>query len=185
MNIQNLIICESKNIYNILIEIKEELNCKLLFKTKQDLLKLDNFKDYLILSEYKIKEIDNQIIISNFPIKINKLVEIININFLKKNFNIQSEVIIGKYKINLNSRSLSCEQNTINLTEKETLVILYLRNKDDPCSVTELQELVWKQSNDLETHTVETHIYRLRKKIKDAFNDESFILSVKNGYKLN
>jgi DNA-binding response OmpR family regulator len=80
---------------------------------------------------------------------------------------------------------LSYEQNTINLTEKETLVILYLRNKDDPCSVTELQELVWKQSNDLETHTVETHIYRLRKKIKDAFNDESFILSVKNGYKLN
>ena len=84
MNIQNLIICESKNIYNILIEIKEKLNCKLLFKTKQDLLKLDNSKDYLILSEYKIKEIDNQIIISNFPIKINKLVEIININFKKK-----------------------------------------------------------------------------------------------------
>ena len=185
MNIQNLIICESKNIYNILIEIKEKLNCKLLFKTKQDLLKLDNSKDYLILSEYKIKEIDNQIIISNFPIKINKLVEIININFLKKNFNIQSEVIIGKYKINLNSRLLSSKQNTINLTEKETLVILYLKNKDVPCSVTELQELVWKQSNDLETHTVETHIYRLRKKIKDAFNDDNFILSVKNGYKLN
>ena len=185
MNIQNLIICESKNIYDILIEIKEELNCKLLFKSKEDLLKLNDFKNCLILSEYKIEEIKNQIVISNFPIKINKLVEIININLLKKNFNIQSEVIIGKYKINLNSRSLSYEKNTLNLTEKETLAILYLKDKDKACSVAELQELVWKQSNDLETHTVETHIYRLRKKIKDKFNDDNFILSFKNGYKLN
>ena len=185
MNIQSLIICDSKNIYDILIEIKEELNCKLLFKSKQDLLKLSNFKDYLVLSDYKIKEVDNQITIIDFPIKIGKLIETININLIKKNFNIQSEILIGKYKVNLNSRSLTKEKLELHLTEKETLVILYLKNKNEPCSVTELQEVVWKQSNDLETHTVETHIYRLRKKIKDKFNDNNFILSIKDGYKLN
>ena len=34
----------------------------------------------------------------------------------------------------------------------------------------------------LDTHTVETHIYRLRKKIKDTFNDDNFIISKKDGY---
>tara|TARA_Y100000389_G_scaffold176192_1_gene187531 strand:- start:2378 stop:2935 length:558 start_codon:yes stop_codon:yes gene_type:complete len=185
MNIQNLIICDAKNIFNILIEIKEELNCKLIYKSKQDLLRLENLGDYLILSDYKIKEINNQITITNFPIKINNLIETININFLKKNFNFQSEITIGNYKINLNSRLLIKKNKTLKLTEKETLVISFLKNKIKPSSVLELQKLVWKQSNDLETHTVETHIYRLRKKIKDHFNDDNFIVSLKNGYKVN
>ena len=64
-------------------------------------------------------------------------------------------------------------------------MILYLNNKKKPCSVNELQESVWKQSTDLETHTVETHIYRLRKKIKNKFNDENFIISSKKGYEIN
>ena len=61
----------------------------------------------------------------------------------------------------------------------------YLKNKTEPCNINELQSLVWKQSTDLETHTVETHIYRLRKKILKAFKDENFIMSEKNGYKIN
>ncbi len=185
MNIQNLVICDSKNIFDILIEIKEKLNCKLQFKSKQDLLKSDNLKECLVLSDYKIDEIENQITISNFPIKISELLETININFHKKNFNFQSEIKINNYTINLNSRIMKINKKTLNLTEKETLVILFLKNKDKPCSVAELQEFVWKQSNDLETHTVETHIYRLRKKIKEKFNDENFIISVEMGYQLN
>ena len=90
MNIQNLIIYDSKNIFNILNEIKEELHCNLLFKSKDDLLKTNNLENYLILSKQRIQNLDNQIIIENFPIKINDLIEKINISFLKKNFNIQS-----------------------------------------------------------------------------------------------
>ena len=86
--------------------------------------------------------------------------------------------------MNLNSRVLSKKNLKLSLTEKETLVILHLKNSDKECSVNELQELVWKQSTSLETHTVETHIYRLRKKIKDKFHDDNFIISLKNGYKI-
>jgi DNA-binding response OmpR family regulator len=184
MNIQNLIICDSKNIFDILDEIKEELNCNLLFKSKEDLVKTKNLQDYLILSKQAMQGIDNQIIIKNFPIRINDLIEKINISFLKKNFNLQSEIIIGNYKINLNSRVIFKESKSVSLTEKETLIILHLDNKDEPSNINELQKLVWKQSADLDTHTVETHIYRLRKKIKDKFNDENFIVSSKNGYKI-
>ena len=48
--------------------------------------------------------------------------------------------------------------------------------------IEELQKKVWEYGSELETHTVETHIYRLRKKIKEKFHDESFILSIKEGY---
>ena len=185
MKVQNLIIYESKVMFDILIEIKEELNCNLLFKTKQDLLKVDDLENNLILSENSINDLDNQIFIPQFPIRIKNLIEYINISFLKKNFNLQSEIDIGPYKINLNSRILSHQNKNLDLTEKETLMILYLHNKKKPCSVNELQESVWKQSTDLETHTVETHIYRLRKKIKNKFQDDNFILSSKRGYEIN
>ena len=185
MNVQNLIVCDSKVIFDILIEIKEELNCNLVFKTRHELLKIQNLENYLVLSEQKIKEIDNQILINDFPIKIDKFLEIININFLKKNFNFQSEIDIGSYKMNLNSRILNKQETKLNLTEKETLIILYLKSKNEPCNVNELQEMVWNQSTNLETHTVETHIYRLRKKIKDQFQDNNFIVSLKDGYKIN
>ena len=185
MKFQNLIIYESRVIFDILDEIKEELNYNLLFKTKQNLLEADNLKNSLILSEKTFDNLENQIFISEFPIKIKKLIEKINISFLQKNFNLQSEINIGSYNINLNSRVLSYQNKFLDLTEKETLIIMYLNNQKHPCSVNELQESVWKQSTNLETHTVETHIYRLRKKIKDKFNDEKFILSQKNGYKIN
>lgn len=184
MKVQNLIIYESKVIFDILNEIKEELNYNLLFKTQQDLLKTDHLENNLILSENPIGNLDNQILISNFPIKLENLIENINIGFLKKNFSLQSEVEIGSYKMNLNSRILSFQSKNLDLTEKETLMILYLKSKSYPCSVDELQKSVWKQSTELETHTVETHIYRLRKKIKDKFQDEKFIISSKKGYEI-
>ena len=88
MKIQNLIIYESKIIFNILDEIKEELNCNLLFKTREDISKIDNLENNLILSETKIDNLNNQVLTPNFPIKIRRLIENININFLKKNFNL-------------------------------------------------------------------------------------------------
>ena len=185
MKVQNLIIYESRVIFDILNEIKEELNCNLLFRSKEELSNINELEINLILSENRIDNQDNQILISHFPIKIKKLIENINISFLKKNFNSQSEIDIGSYRINLNSRVLSYQNQNLDLTEKETLMIMYLKNKNYPCGVDELQKYVWKQSTELETHTVETHIYRLRKKIKDKFNDEKFITSTKKGYQIN
>jgi len=72
----------------------------------------------------------------------------------------------------------------LKLTEREIDIILFLKEKESPQSVNNLQNEVWNYSSTLETHTVETHIYRLRKKFKNCFNDEDFISSSKEGYKI-
>ena len=100
------------------------------------------------------------------PIKLNKLIEIININFLKQEYNFKSNINIGKYDLDLNSRSLSFDGKILDLTEMESNIILFLKKSIEPISVKVLQKEVWGQMHDLETHTVETHVYRLRKKLK-------------------
>ena len=72
----------------------------------------------------------------------------------------------------------------LKLTEKEINTILYLSKISNPVNVDELQTNVWRYHSDIETHTVETHIYRLRKKIFKTFQDENFIISKKNGYQI-
>ena len=116
-------------------------------------------------------------IIDKFPIKLTKLIEIINISFLKQEYNIQSNINIGKYELNLNSRMLSYNKINLDLTEMESNLILFLKKSKEPVSVKKLQDKVWKHVPDLETHTVETHIYRLRKKVKNKFQDDNFIKS--------
>ena len=113
-----------------------------------------------------------------------KLLEKINIEFLKKNFNEQSEIIIGFYKLNLNSREMMNKDLKLKLTEKEINSIIYLSKAKSSVNIQELQSKVWGYHSDLETHTVETHIYRLRKKISKVFDDENFIISNKDGYKI-
>ena len=73
----------------------------------------------------------------------------------------------------------------LKLTEKEANIIVYLFQSDNSVSVDRLQFDVWGYRSKLETHTVETHVYRLRKKILKKFNDNNFIISNKNGYKIN
>jgi DNA-binding response OmpR family regulator len=91
---------------------------------------------------------------------------------------------VGKYELDLNERALKFDQNKLSLTEMEANVILFLMNSNEPVNIKKLQEKVWGHMSDLETHTVETHIYRLRKKIKDTFQDNDFIISLKNGYQI-
>ena len=85
----------------------------------------------------------------------------------------------------MNSRKIFYEEKFLKLTEKEIEIILFLKNHTDPKNIQSLQKDVWGYISDLETHTVETHIYRLRKKIKENFNDENFIISTKEGYHLD
>ena len=120
--------------------------------------------------------------LDNTPIKIEKLVDLLNINLLKQKYNNQSEIILKKYKIDLNSRKIFIEEKFLKLTEKEIEIILFLKNHTEPKNIQSLQKDVWGYISDLETHTVETHIYRLRKKILDKFKDEKFILNKKDGY---
>ena len=123
-------------------------------------------------------------ILVNAPIDIQKLIEKINIEFLKIHFNSQSKVKINNYIIDLNSREMLINNTKLKLTEKEINTITYLSKLNKPVSIDELQEKVWGYQSDIETHTVETHIYRLRKKILNTFHDNEFIISKKNGYQI-
>ena len=186
MHAQNLIIYKFNSLYHILKEIGLDLNFNIIFSDSENSLKenLKNLSNYLVISNKKYSNISNQFILDNTPISIFKLIEKINIEFLKVQFNHQSELKVNNYTIDLNSREMLINNIKLKLTEKEINTITYLSKSDKPISINELQEKVWSYQTDIETHTVETHIYRLRKKILNTFNDNNFIISEKNGYQI-
>ena len=95
------------------------------------------------------------------------------------------DILIGKYSVDINSRSIRNNTESLKLTEREIQIIIFLNNSKEPQNIENLQRKVWGHNFSLETHTVETHIYRLRKKIKEIFNDDNFLLSKKDGYTIN
>ena len=187
MNSKKIIIFDYDVLFNILDEIKENFNFDIINCNQKNLntilYKLE--KNFLIISRKKKENFKNNLIIKNNPLSINKLIELININFLKIQFNFQAEISIGNYKLDLNSREISKNKSILDLTERETNLIMFLKNSSKPVKINELQKEVWGYGSELETHTVETHIYRLRKKIKDKFDDNNFIISLPGGYKIN
>lgn len=187
MNKQKILIYDFIELFHIFDELKNELNLELIEIKKNKLLKnsLFNIEDYLVISKEMIPGINNLFLVNSFPTKMVKLVERLNISFLRLRFHQQSEIKIGNYLINLNSRELTSFNNKLKLTEKEANTIIYLLKFNKPIPVSELQAKVWGYQSELETHTVETHIYRLRKKILKTFNDSRFITSKKNGYQIN
>ena len=186
MNSRILIIYEYQILYQVFNEISESLNFEIIQSNERDLKELnyDQKNNYLIISEKKIEGVKNSLILDNLPIKFEKLIETINIKFLKNKFLDQSHIKIGKYNLDLNSRKISFGNKSLNLTERETNLIIFIKDKKN-VTVKELQKKVWDYSPDLDTHTVETHIYRLRKKMKETFGNESFILNTSKGYSID
>jgi DNA-binding response OmpR family regulator len=184
MNNQKLIIYEFDELYKILIEINNDVNLIIKKASINDISDFISQPNILVLTHTKISGFDNQIIFNDFPVSILKLLEIINTEFLKINFNKQSDIMIGSYRFNLNSREMSQSDLKLKLTEKEINSIFYLFNSKDVVKINELQSKVWGYQPELETNNVQTHIYRLRKKILKKFNDDSFILTNKSGYQI-
>ena len=209
---QNINIVDVPILYNILEEIKENLSFKIENFTKpddflnffnKDKSKNKNFfiittisnKDFFInkiklerkniffLCQKNIKvDINHNYNIFKYPINIYNLIEKINIQLIKYKYNFQSKIRVKNYSLDLNSRTISIENKSLKLTEREMEIILFLNDCKTPQKINDLQNKVWSYSSELETHTVETHIYRLRKKISNSFQDEHFIISTDNGY---
>ena len=182
-------IINNKTLYDVLSELKNQFIFKIFhFQNKDVFLEYFNSKiieNFLILSskDFKIQIDKNRLLITNsFPVKILKLIQNINIKILQSTFNFKSNIKINNYNLNLNSRELSKDRKFLKLTEKEIHLILFLVKEKIPRKVNDLQKNVWGYKNDLETHTVETHIYRLRKKIKKTFGDDKLIQTLKDGY---
>ena len=189
-------IVQLNELYNILSENENILSFKVKnYPTNEGLIQnLKNDKKNLNNSTFVIcnsnnillKDIEidkrNILIIENFPIEFNKLIELINVHLIKQKYNFQSKLSINDYNIDLNSRTINKQNKKLKLTERELDIIMFLKNHKTPQKIEILQSQIWKYSSNLETHTVETHVYRLRKKIKETFNDDNFIISKEDGY---
>ena len=193
MTKQTIHIIDFEILYNIFDEIKDYLEFQIFhYKNEEIFLNNNNLNlnDSLILVKSNKKvfsnndKIDRKKIfsISKYPITIDKLVELLNVNLIKQKYNYQSNIDINNYVLDLNSRTITKDKESLKLTQKEIDIILFLNDYKKPQKVNVLQNKVWGYSLELETHTVETHIYRLRKKINDSFNDENFIISTDKGY---
>ena len=195
-------------LYNILDEIKDNLSFKVANFNNEDEFLNENKTDYkkffiittihkknfFLKKNFDIKNIfffleknseqnfDPNYNIFKYPIDIFNLIEKINIQLIKQKYDFQSKIKLKNYSLDLNSRIITKNDKNLKLTEREMEVILFLNNSKKPQKTSVLQNQVWKYSSELETHTVETHIYRLRKKINDNFKDDNFIVSSDDGY---
>jgi hypothetical protein len=198
-------------LYNILDEIKDNLSFKVEnFNNEDEFLKFLNEnktdhkksiiittihkKDFFLKKKFNLKNIfflfenyseknfDQNCNIFKYPIDIYNLIEKINIQLIKQKYNFQSKIKLKNYSLDLNSRTITKNTTNLKLTEREMDIILFLNDSEKPQKINILQNQVWRYSNKLETHTVETHIYRLRKKMNDNFKDNNFIISSDDGY---
>ena len=187
MNKLNVVLLKLPTLYEILTEIKLDLNFNLINFSENN-SDFQNFlienPDVLVISS-DLKGNFKNFISYNKIFKIKNLLQQINVFLSKSNYEIKSNISLGDYIIDLNSRIISKKGLSLKLTEKEIDLLIYLNNSKLESSTVELQKNVWKQTGDLETHTVETHIYRLRKKIADTFKDNNLILNNNNGYKIS
>ncbi len=198
MTKQNINIVDFETLYNILHEIKSNLSFDIFnYRKENDFLEdLDNNNKDLSNSVIIVKSLSKKLLdhikidkrkiiyFESLPLSLTKLVEKINILLIQQRYNYQSKINIKNYILDLNSRTIVNNNKYLKLTEKEIDIILFLNDSKKPEKINVLQNKVWGYSQKLETHTVETHIYRLRKKIRDSFNDENFILSLDDGYSI-
>ena len=193
---QKIYIIDFDELFNILDEIKSVLSFQTFnFNNLDIFLKSLNQNEsepenFLIVTKkqnenkFKSTAIDKNSLffLEDLPSELSKIIEKINIQLIKKKYNYQSKINIENYILNLNSRTIVKNNKQLKLTEKEIDIILFLNNNTNPQSVEKLQNVVWGYSSELETHTVETHIYTLRRKINNIFNDNKFIVSYDKGY---
>ena len=183
-------IIEFKELYNILLELNSITHFKInYYNNESEILRLEeskkiniNYSTIILKKPSKKINEKNVIVFEELPNRIDKIIDKINIHLIKQKYNLQSNLKIGEYSLDLNSRTIFKNQKKLNLTEREIDILIFLSKQKEPQKIDILQNKVWNYSSNLETHTVETHIYRLRKKIKDTFDDDNFIISKKDGY---
>ena len=129
MNLKKIIVYQDNVLFSVLNEIMENFNFEVLKANKKE---LDNYintyqNDFILVSKSKVGNFQNQLTLNDKPIKIEKLIEQINLKFLKEKFNSQSDFSVGSYKLNLNSREMIKDKKSIDLTEREINLIIFLK----------------------------------------------------------
>ena len=202
-----LLIFGSKNFNNSINEVKEYLNFSLSFsdfKTKTYLI--DSSISAIIVDSQaldlvnvsEINKIHNkpilllETLVNNkkfnyndkilLPTSLDDLTNRITNIITAFKFSNNSALKINKYILDKNEKKLIKENNYISITEREVQLIELLFNEKKPLNKNFILKKIWNYSDNADTHTVETHVYRLRKKIYNKFKDEKFILNLDKGY---
>ncbi len=191
---QKLYIINLSNFYDIISELKEHIGYEISKFDNKEIF-FDKYKNESVSSEnsilvvhekeynFFVKNInEDQIIKFKPPVNIFTFIENLNVRFIQRKYQDQSSIKVKDFFLDINSRELKKGKSSLKLTERETDMILFLNNSKKPANVEILEKEIWHHSSELETHTVETHIYRLRKKIKAEFGNDDLIKSNKNGY---
>ncbi len=198
----NVLVLGPKNFLSTLDELQNYLKFNIVKKDNNSLEKLSINNDIILihenedqsknLSKLKIAKIlatsnkkkDSKLFdnIIKLPTTLKEINETIENTLAKVKFNQNSSIKLKEYLLNKNEKKLTKNDDFVILTEKEIQLLELLLNNNDPVSKNKILSTVWNYSTDADTHTVETHIYRLRKKINDKFFDSKFILNNKQGY---
>ena len=145
---------------------------------------INKYNSIKILASDKDSKNNNYDSILSLPTTLNEINSIIESSVAKKTFSKNASIKINEYMLDKNEKKLFKKNEFIILTEKEVQLLELFLNTKKPVTKNKILSLVWHYASDADTHTVETHIYRLRKKIYEKFFDENFILNNKNGYYL-
>ena len=164
------------NKYEVILIHNEELkdSNKKNFIEKSSAIKIYASKKKDLLSNYDAY--------LELPANLKEINAVVENAFAKSKFSKNSSIVIKNYLLNKNEKKLYKQKDFIILTEKEIQLLELFLDKKKPISKENILSTVWNYSADADTHTVETHIYRLRKKINDKFIDQKFILNNKTGY---
>jgi len=179
-NLSDYLINTKENIINNIV-VTHLSNFELI---EQSNFKIDNPIFYLTnkKNNINIKTKFQRYELIYYPFNLKNFIEKINLIYIKFKFVINSKVDLLNYTINLNTREIITVQNKLKLTEREKNFLLFLKKSKKPQTIKNILKSVWGYSKGVETHTVETHVHRLRKKFLDSFNDNNFIKNNKKGY---
>ena len=169
---------EINNKYDVILFHNEAL------KDKNKKIFIEKSSDIKIYTSKKKDLLNNYDAYLELPANLKEINAVVENILAKSKFSKNSSIKIKNYLLNKNEKKLYKKKDFVILTEKEIQLLELFLDKKKPISKDDILLNVWNYSADADTHTVETHIYRLRKKINDKFIDEKFILNNKSGYYL-
>ena len=200
----NILIYGPESFLSSLIELKEYFKFSINSKEKNLIDKYLSNYDGFICHEQNLNQVEKTIYsikcfkvlatreaknniqyfdhILKLPTSVKEINDLIESSAVKKKFNLNSSIKIKSYSLNKNEKKLSKDDDYITLTEKEVQLLDLIMTNKKALSKNYILSSVWGYASDADTHTVETHIYRLRKKIKEKFSDDKFIFNTKYGY---
>ncbi len=204
----NILLIGSKDFISTINELKPHLKFNITsYEKNENNFLIDNFEGIIYSKNSCGREIDELIeknspsfkilatssdknkkesfdYILKLPTSVKEINDLIESAAVKKQFSKNSSIKIKSYLLDKNEKKLLKENNFIILTEKEIQLLELLLGREKSVSKNAILSMVWQYASGVDTHTVETHIYRLRKKISSKFSDDKFILSNKEGYYL-